>query len=206
LIAKTDSSLSPPPNPEETPIKFVIYLTNFGRFYSGELEINPNFLHQIHLFPRRSLPLPTINRIPSASSSVSPCFPKFSLTLAASPRSSSLSVAGSRSSRRLPSPSYAATSLGSARSSSTPSTGFPLPNPAVSRCHREGRVRHPCLISGRASSLLRSSPVHPEAVVGIAAPSRRPSTPPLSPKVAETPSPPWTVSHRRPDLVAGHLP
>jgi hypothetical protein len=37
LNAKKDSSLSPIPNPEETPIKFVIYLTNFGRFYSGEL-------------------------------------------------------------------------------------------------------------------------------------------------------------------------
>ncbi|BAT02309.1 Os07g0578050, partial [Oryza sativa Japonica Group] len=37
LIEKTDSSLSPLPNPEETLIKFVIYLTNFGRFYSGEL-------------------------------------------------------------------------------------------------------------------------------------------------------------------------
>jgi hypothetical protein len=105
-----------------------------------------------------------------------------------------------------PSPSCAATSLGSARSSYTPSTGSPPPNPAGSRCHREGRVRHPCLISGRASSLLRSSPVHPEAVVGIAAPSLSPSTPPLPPLIAGKPSPSSTQGRRPSELVAGHLP
>nr|XP_015638573.1 uncharacterized protein LOC107280941 [Oryza sativa Japonica Group] len=123
----------------------------------------------------------------------------------------SFAASGRRCSSRAPSPrpspSCAATSIGSARSSSTPSTGSPPPSLAGSRCHREGRVCRLGLISGRASSLLRSSPVHPEAVVGIAAPSRRPSTPPLSPKVAKNTvatmdsiSPP-SRSRRRPSSV-----